>query len=500
MQPTNYSPLHALDQAFLHFETPSCYMHMALVAVFEGGSLLPRRGLDITRIRRHITAKLHLTPRYRQRIEKTPIVGDPVWVDDPHFDINDHVHLMRLPAPGSDQQLRELCASILARPLDRYRPLWEIHCIEGLRGGGFALLGKVHHCLVDGVAGIELFATMLRPEPTPQLERAKHWRPLPSPGRIQLLIDDAYRRLGDSAVALRGLGAALKDGRGESARLRTHVAALWQLLRAEMSEVRSTPLNRTLGRHRRMEWLQWPWSDVAAIRRELGGTVNDVVLSIVSGAMRRFLSLRDVDVDRHSFHVMVPVNTRATDAESDAGNHVSAWLVPLPIQESTCRRTHEAICATTAQLKQDEQALSTQILTEVAGWITSAGFEQVSRLLRRTCPFNLIVTNIPGPPEPLYLMDARMRSVYPFVPLFENQGLGVALLSYAGQLWVGLVGDRDIVPDLAKVADCFQESFAELRKTAVERRDTTADSDVAAAIPRLRMRGHHGHAPETAAA
>ena len=185
---------------------------------------------------------------------------------------------------------------------------------------------------------------------------------------------------------------------------------------------------------------------------------------------------------------------RASDGASDAGNHVSAWLVPLPIQESCPRNGHEAVCATTAQLKQDEQALGTQVLTEVVGWMTSAVLEQVSRLLRRTCPFNLIVTNIPGPPVPLYLMDARMRAAYPFVPLFENQGLGVALLSYAGQLWVGLVGDRELVPDLAKVAGCFCESFAELHRSAV-------GDDVV--LPRLRherLRGRHVYGPDTATA
>lgn len=454
-----HARLSGLDQSFLHFETPSAYMHVALTAIFDPGSLsIADGGIDFASIRSHIASRLHLIPRYRQRLHYTPLSSEPVWVDDGDFDLDYHVRHSHLPTPGTEAQLKTLVARLLERPLDRRRPLWEMTFIEGLPEGRFAMLTKVHHCLVDGIAGMDILAALLDPAPVMRIQPAPPWTPLPPPSG-PTLIASAMRRRG--AASLRFLQHLPRFG-GE---IGTRLASLVGLLRTGLSRVTSSPINGDIGPHRRVEWVHVDLAQVKEIRRRLGGTVNDVVLAVVCGALRR-LHLRARAGFDGAFRVLVPVSTRATSERGDTGNRVSAWIADLPLDEPDVRARHRRICATTEALRGNQAEQNASLLVETAEWTPPIAIAMSVKLIRQVRLFNLIVTNIPGPAFPLYLLDAPMVAGHPHVPLFDNQGLGIALLSYDGRLSFGLVADWDVVHDLAEVADSVEASFDELRVAA----------------------------------
>jgi diacylglycerol O-acyltransferase len=466
MHAAAYERLSGLDHSFLHFETPTTYMHVALTAVFEKGPLGgPSDGIDMGRIRLHVESRLPLIPRYRQRLHYVPLTNDPVWVDDERFDLGYHLRHSHLPRPGSDAQLRTLCARILERPLDRRRPLWEIWFIEGLEGGRFAMLSKVHHCMVDGIAGMGLLAALLGSSATEKLERPDScWVPAAAPSDGRLLRDEIRRR----GAASLGLVQKVPELLGE--RLRSDLAArlgsLWGLVRASVRGTARTPFNRPIGPHRRLEWLSFDLAEAKEIKRRLGGTLNDVVLGIVTGAMRHFLEPHVREMGNDEFRALVPVSTRRVDAARANGNRVSAWITALPVDEPRPLERFRQITELTSCYRSRQEERGVEVLTGTAEWATAIGLGLATRLIGRTRPFNLIVTNVPGPPVPFYLLGAPMLAAYPHVPLFENQGLGIAILSYSGRLYFGLVGDWDLMPDLARVAAATALAFAELCEAA----------------------------------
>lgn len=460
-----YERLSALDQAFLHFETPNTYMHVALTAVFEPGSLAtPSGGIHIRRLRQHIASRLALIPRYRQHLAQIPVLNEPVWVDDPDFELEYHVRHVNLPRPGNERQLQRLVAEILERPLDRRKPLWETWFIEGLEGGRFAMLSKVHHCMVDGIAGIDLLAALLAVTPFAEAETPARWEPRPAPSGRQMLRDDLARRA-KNALQLAQRVPGMVGDESQLSGVRRRVTALWDLVSTGLKTTTSTPLNQPIGAHRRIDWLRFDLAEMKEIKNRCGGSLNDVVLTTVSGAMSRFLARRGVDVQRSELRVLVPVSTRSA-ADNNGGNHVSAWLTPVPIGTRDPLQRLAAIRSTTATYKESEQSLGAEMLTETAEWTTSLVLGMAIRLLNRARPFDLIVTNVPGPPVPFFLLDAPMVAAYPHVPLFENQGLGIALLSYSGSLYWGLCGDWDLVPDLADLKELIELAFDELRQAA----------------------------------
>jgi len=466
MKKTRYQRLSGLDQSFLHFETPSTYMHVALTAVFECGSLArPGDGIDIKRIRRYVASRLHLLPRYRQRLAYIPLVQDPVWIDDDAFDLDYHVRHTHVPRPGTERQLQTLCARILERPLDRTKPLWETWFIEGLAGGRFAMLSKVHHCMVDGIAGVDLLAALLTMAPLDHVEKPERWVPKPAPPGKQMLRDDLMRRARASLGVVRRLPSWMRKGGAEGAEWNGRLAALWGLVRAGVQGAADTPFNQPIGPHRRVDWLRFELDDVKAVKNRLGGTLNDVVLATVAGALRRFLQHRRARTDAE-LRAVVPVSVRATDERGVPGNRVSVWLAPLPIEDPDPRIRYARIRDTTTTYKENQQARGAQVLTETADWTTSPAIGLIVRLISKARAFNLIITNVPGPAMPFYLLDAPMVAAYPYVPLFENQGLGIALLSYAGHLYWGLVGDWDLMPDLHQLREFIPAAFVELREAA----------------------------------
>lgn len=468
MARTAYERLSGLDQAFLHFETANCYMHVALTAIFDGASLQTAEGgIDIKRIRRHIASRLPLIPRYRQRLHHVPLTNDAVWVDDDHFQLDYHVRHTHLPRPGGDRQLQTLVARILERPLDRGRPLWETWFIEGLQGGRFAMLSKVHHCMVDGIAGVDLLAALLGVAPFEQAGKAERWSARPAPSGRQMLRDDLTRRARASLSAVRHLPSALTNAPALRSSVGERASALWGLVRRGVSASAQTPFNQPIGPHRRIEWLRFDLDAVKAVKRALGGTVNDVVLATVSGAMREYLLAHRVDVAGLDFRTIVPVSVRAPDERGVPGNRVSVWMASLPIDEAHAVERHTRVRATTERFKESHEASGAEVLTQTAEWTTSLVLGLAIRLLNSAKAFNLVVTNVPGPPVPLYLLDAPMVAAYPHVPLFENQGLGIALFSYAESLYWGLVGDWDLMPDLHRLTAGIEHAFTELYDAAV---------------------------------
>ena len=308
--PGTYERLSALDEAFLAFETPETYMHVAMTAIFEAGSLAtPEGGVDMERIRAHIASRLGFVPRYRQRLHYIPIVNEPVWVDDDEFDLSYHVRHASLPRPGGERQLQRRCAEILERHLDRTKPLWEMWIIEGLSEGRFAMLAKVHHCMVDGIAGVDLLVALLDGAPSRANQPEAAWTPRPRPAGRQLLRDEVARRSRASLGLIRGVTSALRQPRRARTDLQGRLSAVWQLVTEGWNGAPPTVFNQPLGPHRRVDWTKLDLARVKQVKNALGGTINDVVLTTVAGAVRHFLERRGLTAPP-DLRVLVPVNVR----------------------------------------------------------------------------------------------------------------------------------------------------------------------------------------------
>jgi len=463
----SYERLSGLDACFLGFETPNAYMHVAVTALFERGPLsTPSGGVDIARIRAHIASRLPALPRFRQRLLHVPIVRDPIWVDDDRFDLTYHVRHASLPQPGTAEQLQERSAELLERQLNRQRPLWEIWVIEGLENGGFALVVKVHHCIVDGIAGIGMLTALLDVERRPPPSVVPTWYPRAAPSGGELLRDELGRRARATLEVGRSVGRAVTDPASAAASIGSTAGSLWRLVRNGLSPAPEVCFNQPIGPHRKIAWRQLDLGRVKAAAKKLGGTINDAVLTMVSGAIGATLRHQGESVPRDGLRAVVPVSVRSAEEFGAPGNRVSLWLVPLPLAGRNTRRRFATIRSTTEDLKQSGQATGGTVVTEAANWAGGAVVEQAARLIGTARLYNLIVTNVPGPAIPLYLAGSKLREVYPYLPLFEQQGLGIALLSYAGRLHVGIVADWNLSAFLADLEDRLDDAFADLVATA----------------------------------
>ena len=463
-----YDRLSALDSSFLVYESPSDPMHVAATALYDAAPLrTPEGGVAIESIRAYVASRLHRIPRYRQRLAWVPLLDHPVWVDDPRFQIEYHVRHTRLPRPGSERQLKRLVGRILSQQLDRGKPLWEMWVVEGLEGDRFAVVTKTHHCMVDGVAGADLLAVLMTPEPQREIAASPSWVPRPAPGGAQLLVAEAWRR---ARLPLALAGALWRLARDEDHLrhdLEERGRALGRVLAAGARQASNTPLNQRVGPHRRTDWFDLAIPDVKEVRNALGGTLNDVVLATVAGGLRHFLARhRGVDVDRLDFRIFAPVSLRPRDARGITGNRVSGWLLPLPLDEPDPVRRLARVRHATEERKARKDALGVEALTRVPEWTGSGLLSLTARLMTWGQPFNLVVTNVPGPQLPLYLLDSRMLAIYPAVPLLGNLSLGIALFSYDGTLGWGLTADWDLVPDLHELARALCDAFAELAEAA----------------------------------
>src|SRR6201996_4690687 len=465
--PTNPDRLTGLDSSFLHLEDGATHMHVAGAAILEG------RAPSYDELIEHILSRLHLVPRYRQRLAFVPFgQGRPVWVDDPHFNVAFHVRHTALPAPGGEEQLRRLCGRIFSQALDRSRPLWELWLVEGLADDRFALLSKTHHALVDGISGVDI-ATVLfdtSPEPAPVAPPERPWTPRPLPSDAQLLADALLERATAPAEMARGVRAALRGPRHVAARLGGAVLGVGAVARAGLRTAPPSPLNVRIGPHRRFTWVSGDLRQFKAIKNALGGTVNDVVLTVVAGALARHLERHHELQADTTLRAMVPVSVRADVERGALGNRVAAMWVTLPVAEADPVTRLLAISEEMSGIKESGQAVGAQVLTELTGFAPPTIMAQAARLSARQRMFNLVVTNVPGPQIPLYMLGRRLQRMFPMVPLAANQALGIAIMSYDGQLNFGLNADYDALADVERLATDLADAIAEL----VDRAGVTA--------------------------
>jgi WS/DGAT/MGAT family acyltransferase len=459
----NQDRLTGLDSSFLHLERDSSHMHVAACAVFDGP--VPA----YSELVEQIEARLHLVPRYRQRLAFVPLSqGRPVWVDDPHFKAAYHVRHTALPRPGGDEELKRLAGRVFSQPLDRSRPLWELWLVEGLADGRFALLSKTHHALVDGVSGVDI-ATVLfdsSPDPLPVAPPEHDWAPRPLPTGAQLLADAMLERAVVPREIVRGVRATLRGPRAVLGRAGKALAGLGSMAWTGLQAAPPSPFNVRIGPHRRFTWVAGNLSEYKAVKNALGGTVNDVVLAVVAGGLGRYMRLHGHITDDVELRAMVPVSVRADVERGALGNRVAAMWVALPVGITDPIARLQALSAATRSAKGSGQAVGAEALTRLSGFAPPTIMAQAARLQARQRLFNLVVTNVPGPQHVLYVMGRELCALYPMVPLAENTALGVAIMSYDGQLNYGLIGDYDAMADLETLADEFQSAFEELLAAA----------------------------------
>lgn len=434
-------------------------MHAGGCAIFDGPAP------DYSELVAAINARLHLLPRYRQRLATVPLgQGRPVWVDDPQFRLPFHVRHTALPRPGDDQQLRRLAARIFSQALDRDRPLWELWLIEGLGGGRFALLSKTHHALIDGVSAVDIASVIFDADPDskPVAPRSRRWAPRPLPSAAQLLADALVERAARPADAVQGLGAIVRGPRALLARAGAALSGLGALAWVGLDPAPRSPFNVPIGPHRRFTWVDASLADFRRVKRAHDATINDVILTAVAGALRSYMRRHDFDTDGLVLKALVPVSVRDTDEHGVLGNRITAMWAPLPVGLAGPLERLSVIAEAMSGVKRSGQAVGAQALTELAGFASPTLVAQATRLQARQRLFNLVVTNVPGPQSPLYLLGRRMRAVYPLVPLAANTALGIAVLSYDGNLNFGLNADYDALPDLDSLARDLEQSIAEI--------------------------------------
>ena len=458
---SRYKRLSVLDELFLHLEGPNTHMHVGGAIVFEGP---PPDYADFVE---SAAKRLQLVPRFRQKLMMVPFgLGRPVWVDDTHFNIEYHIRHTALPAPGDDEKLKRLTARIMSQQLDRSKPLWEIWFAEGLGGDRWALISKTHHCLVDGISGADIMSVILDLSPEGHEIEHEPWRPEPEPTSDQLLLDAVRERLTSPAEAIRILRSSVLDPTTVPNRLMEGARALGAFVGGTLDFAPQTSLNVQVGPHRRFETVLVDLDELKRIKNSLGGTVNDVVLSVVAGGLRRLLTARGERVEDIEPRAMVPVSVRADQDRGSLGNQVASIWAPLPVSEADPVKRLRFVTDKMRDLKESGQAVGAQLLTSLGEYAPPTILSQASRLVARQRAYNLVVTNVPGPQFPLYSLGRQMKEVYPVVPLSDNTSIGIALLSYNGTVGFGLLGDFDAAPDLAVLAEGIEKSLAELAARA----------------------------------
>jgi diacylglycerol O-acyltransferase len=460
----SYTRLTELDRSFLIYESLGSPMHVGAVQIHQAAPLrAPDGTLDIERITEYVGSRLHRIPRYRQRVEPAPLGGHPIWVDDPKFNLRYHVRHSRLPKPGDERILKRVCGRIFEQGLDLAKPLWELWVVEGLQDDRVALVSKTHHCMIDGISGVDLMTVLMTPEPTEKAEPPPVWRPRRGPTALESATAEVDR----GVAATLGLVGQLRDLPGLRDAVVERAAATARVVASNLRGATPTPLNRPIGPHRRFDWLPMSLDEIDRVRHALGGTVNDVVLAVAAGALRRFLRRsRQTDVDDLSFKVMAPVSVRDPRERGQLGNRVAAWFVPLPLDESDPVRRLARVREETEQLKARHEALGAETLTQAVEWLGAAPIALGARLMQNASPFNMVVTNVPGPRVPLYLLGALMLEAHPMVPLLGSLALGIALFSYGRTLSWGFTADWDLVPDLHDLVLAVEREFAKLRQRA----------------------------------
>jgi WS/DGAT/MGAT family acyltransferase len=457
--------LSAIDASFLHQEKQASHMHVGALVIFEGP---PPSHEDFVA---HIESRLRLVPRYRQKLAFPRFeMGRPFWVDDPSFNIDYHVRHTALPKPGSDEQLRQLVGRIFSQRLDRSKPLWEIWLVQGFEGGKFALISKTHHALVDGVSGVDIATVLFDLQPVPpEPPEADGWVPAPEPSDADLVAEGVKGLVRTPlSIAGRAAGALGRPGRTVE-QAREAAEGLGEVLWAGLNPAPDVPLNTAIGPHRRVRWVQSRLSDFKEIKNTLGGTVNDAVLAVVAGALGRWLRTRGVRTEGLELRALVPVSIRTQDEHGALGNRIAAMRGPLPVYVDDPVERLRQVQESMGNLKQSKQALGAEVIAGLTDFAPPTLLAQASRLNFSTRLFNLIVTNVPGPQFPLYLLGREMLEIVPIAFLPENHALAIAIMSYNGKVDFGLLADYDAMADIEDFGVMLEESLAELLKEARSR-------------------------------
>jgi diacylglycerol O-acyltransferase len=482
-----YDTLNPTDYGFLVHESPTEPMHVTGLAIFSAGPLASASGgVNFEKLKKAVADVLHKVPLYRQKLmwieeEKTSLLGKvaswvqpntaypPVWIDDEHFDIDYHVRHTSLPHPGSDEQLKNMVGQIMSQHLDRSKPLWEVYIIEGLADGGFACVTKMHHCMVDGESGIDLTAVLMHIDPNHVPEDGPIYRPRQAPSQAELKKEVRKTQFLKPWKVIKDLQEYGKQSDAVGRDLLARGKAVGALLSTSMGQKRAdSPINGDSSAQRNYDWLDLPLGEVKAIAKTADATVNDVILTLVTGAMREYCGSRGFDVNKAPFRVSAPVSMRKHSgkktAEGEMGNEVTQWTVPLPVEERSPKKQLAKIHAETVAMKDSSAVLATQTITSILS--LQPGL-MGAMMGQATVAVNTVVTNMPGPQFALYQCGAEMQVARPVVPLNGGLGIVIGVLSYNGTISFGLSADPAIMEDLAEFRQLLDKAFRALAKSTL---------------------------------
>jgi WS/DGAT/MGAT family acyltransferase len=454
--------LTAVDASFLTNETSSSHMHVGAILIFEGP---PPLYVDLVE---HVRGRLSQVPRFRQRLVVPPLeAGRPLWADDINFNLTYHIRHTGLPEPGGEDELKRLAGRVFSQQLDRSKPLWELWLVQGLERDRFAILTKTHHAMVDGISGVDIGTVLFDLEPVPNPAPVKDdWAPRPQPSTSELMtraasdVASAPLKLAERAVE------AVRRPEATAKKLVEALEGLGEVLGAFADPAPDVPLNQPIGPHRRFVWARSELETFKRIKNALGGTVNDVVLAVVTGALREWLHGRGIRTEGLELRALVPVSIRGEDERGNLGNRIAAMRGPLPVYVEDPVRRLRVVTEGMEGLKRSKQALGAEVISRFNDFAPPTLLAQASRVNFSTRLFNMIVTNVPGPQVPLYVLGREMQEIFPVAFLPQNHVLAVAIMSYNGRLCFGLLADYDTVDDVDVIAEGISASLAELEEAA----------------------------------
>ena len=467
--------LSALDVSFLTNESSSAHMHVGGICIFEG----PPPSYDD--LADHIRSRLHLVPRFRQKLAFPPVpTGRPFWVDDPAFNLEYHVRHSALPSPGSEEQLRRMAARIFSQQLDRTKPLWEMWLVQGLTRKRFAFVTKTHHALVDGVAGVDIATVLFDVKPVPEPAEPEHeWVPQPEPSAASLLAKDAEGVVSAPLRFARRLEKAIEHPDATLHQASESLSALGEVGWNFANPAPDVPLNVEIGPHRRFGWVRGDLAQFKRIKDALGGTVNDVVLAVVTGGLRDWLHRRGLRTEGLELRAQVPVSIRAKDERGQLGNKLAVVRGALPVYIDDPVKRLAAVRKSMEGIKQSKQALGAEVISRFNDFAPPTLLAQAARINFSTRLFNVVVTNVPGPQIPLYVLGRELQDIFPVGFLPPNQALFVAIMSYNGSINFGLLADYDAIDDLDDLGDDLERATGELLaaadETVAEREDAESE-------------------------
>jgi diacylglycerol O-acyltransferase / wax synthase len=464
MPPAHMDRLSSLDVSFLTNESSSAHMHVGAVMIFEG----PPPSYDD--LAERVRARLHLVPRFRQKLAYPPVqAGRPFWVDDPTFNLEYHLRHSALPPPGSEEQLRRMVGRIFSQQLDRSKPLWELWLVQGLTRKRFALLTKTHHAVVDGVSGVDIATVLFDLQPVPEpAEPQESWIPGPEPSAAAM-VARGVEELAKAPIGLaRRVEGAVEHPERTLARVGEALEGIGELGWALANPAPDVPLNQPIGSHRRFEWVRCDLAQFKRVKNIVGGTVNDVVLAVVSGALRAWLHGRGVRTEGLELRAQVPVSIRAADERGKLGNRLVAMRAPLPVYIEDPVARLRRVTESMRHLKSSKQAVGAEVISRFNDFAPPTLLAEAARINFSTRLFNVVVTNVPGPQVPLYILGRELEDLFPVGFLPPDQALFVAIMSYNGGINFGLLADYDALDDVAVLATAIERALAELVDAAAE--------------------------------